>query len=113
MRILLDECLPRRLKAHLVGHDCQTVGEAGWAGKKNGELLRLADGSYDVFLTLDRGIQYQQNLSGQGIAVVILQARSNRLEDLLQLVPVCLTVLNELQPGQIISAGDRSKRWGI
>ena len=102
MRILLDECLPRRLKTHLAGHTCRTVPEAGWAGKRNGELLELAEGSYDVFLTLDKGVGYQQNLSGRGIAVVIVRARSNRLEDLLERVPACLAALEQIQVGQII-----------
>src|ERR1044071_4537532 len=102
MRILLDECLPRRLKAHLVGHECRTVPEAGWASKRNGELLELAEGSYDVFLTLDKGIEYQQNLSGRGIAVLILRARSNRLDDLLDRVPACLAALKRVQTGQVI-----------
>lgn len=102
MRILLDECLPRRLKAHLAGHMCRTVPEAGWAGRRNGELLELAAGSYDVFLTLDKGIEYQQNLSGGGIAVVIIRARSNRLEDLVERVPACLAALKQVQAGKII-----------
>ena len=102
MRILLDECLPRRLKVHLVGHECRTVPEAGWAGKRNGELLELAEGSYDVFLTLDKGTQYQQNLSGRGIAILILRAQSNRLEDLIDRVPACLAALEQVQAGQVI-----------
>lgn len=102
MRILLDECLPRRLKVHLVGHECRTVPEAGWAGKRNGELLALTEGSYDVFLTLDKGIKYQQNLSGRGIAVVIIKAQSNRLEDLAEQVPACLAALKQVQAGQVI-----------
>lgn len=102
MRILLDECLPRRLKAHSVGHECRTVPEAGWAGKRNGELLGLAEGGYDVFLTLDRGIEYQQNLSGRGIAVLIIQARSNRLEDLIERVQLCLAAMKQVQAGQVI-----------
>lgn len=64
----LDECIPRKLKAHLAEHECRTVSEAGWAGKRNGELLRLAEGSFDVFLTLDKGVQYQQRSNPFGRA---------------------------------------------
>jgi hypothetical protein len=101
MRVLLDECIPRKLKVHFVNHDCRTVPEAGWAGKKNGELLKSAEGSYDVFLTIDKGMQYQQNLSGCGIAVLIVKAPSNRIEDLINLVPACLAALDHVQPGQV------------
>jgi hypothetical protein len=63
MRLLLDECLPRKLKNHLPEHECSTVPEQGWAGKKNGELLLLAEKSgFEIFLTLDRGVEYEQNL---------------------------------------------------
>ena len=73
MRVLLDECLPRRLKRKLVGHDARTAPEMGWASKRNGELLRLAvDGEFDAFLTVDRKLQHQQNLSAFNIAVVVL-----------------------------------------
>jgi hypothetical protein len=62
MRLLLDECMPRRLKQELFGHDVSTVQEMGWAGIKNGALLQLASGSFDALLTVDQGIEYQQNL---------------------------------------------------
>jgi hypothetical protein len=69
VKVLLDECLPRKLKAGFTGHDCKTVPEAGLAGKKNGVLLSLAeDAGFDVFLTMDKGLQYQQNLAGRSIA---------------------------------------------
>jgi hypothetical protein len=63
MKLLLDECLPRKFKNHLPGHECYTVPEIGWAGKKNGELLLLAEKSgFEIFLTLDQGMEYEQNL---------------------------------------------------
>jgi hypothetical protein len=102
MRILLDECIPRRLKRHLVGHDCQTVPEAGWSGKKNGELLKLAESEYDVFLTLDKGVQYQQNLSDRRIGIVVVGALSNRIEDLIEHVPACLAVFDTIKAGQVV-----------
>lgn len=61
MRVLLDECVPRALRQDLPGHDVKTVGEAGWAGVKNGALLRLAETAFDVLLTVDRNLEYQQN----------------------------------------------------
>jgi hypothetical protein len=74
MRVLLDECVPRKFKDSLPGHDCCTVPEEGLAGKKNGELLALAESAgFQVFLTLDRGIEYQQNLHPRTIAVVIIE----------------------------------------
>ncbi|MBC8165088.1 MAG: DUF5615 family PIN-like protein [Bryobacteraceae bacterium] len=103
MRILLDECIPRRLKRHLVGHECRTVPEPGWSGKKNGELLRLAKGEYDVFLTLDKGLEYQQNLSDRSIGIVVVGAVSNRIEDLIEQVPECLAVLDTIEAGQVLT----------
>ncbi len=64
MRVLLDECLPRRLKADLAGHEATTVPEAGWAGTKNGDLLQLAAARFDAFVTIDQGLAFQQNLAG-------------------------------------------------
>ena len=69
MRLLLDECVPKRLKQELRGHDAKTVQDMGWAGIKNGALLRLADGQFDALLTVDQGIEYQQNLSDLSICV--------------------------------------------
>ena len=93
MRVLLDECLPRRLKRELVGHEARTAPEMGWASKRNGELLALAVGRLDVFLTADRNLSYQQDLSSFDVAVVVLVARSNRLDDLRPLVPRLLEML--------------------
>ena len=87
VRALLDECLPRRLKHDLAEHDVRTVPEMGWASKRNGDLLRLAEREFDAFLTVDRKLQHQQKLSAFGIAVIVLVARSNRLLDLRPLIP--------------------------
>ena len=85
MRILLDECIPRKLKYRLPGHECRTVPEAGLAGKKNGSLLDLAESAgCEIFVTMDKGLQYEQNLAGRNIAILILRAKSNRLVDLLR-----------------------------
>ena len=103
MKVLLDESLPRPLKRELSGHEVMTVPEVGWAGKDNGELLQLASLEFDVFVTADQGLQYQQNLSGYDIAVVTLVARTNRLEDLKPIVPRLLEVLPALKPGEVVS----------
>ncbi len=103
MKLLLDESLPRSLKGELTSHDVVTVPEKGWAGKDNSELLQLASAEFDVFVTADQGLQYQQNLAGYGIAVVTLAARSNRVEDLRPLVPRLLTALDEVGPGEVIT----------
>jgi hypothetical protein len=79
MRVLLDECLPRRLKAEFAGHQVQTVQEAGWVGMENGVLLQLAPGQFDVFLTVDRNLTFQQNVKGLKIGVIVMVARSKRL----------------------------------
>ncbi|MCA0242669.1 MAG: DUF5615 family PIN-like protein [Proteobacteria bacterium] len=98
MRILLDEDLPRRLGALLVGHECVTVQRAGWSGIKNGKLLALAGAKFDVFLTMDGGLEFQQNLSTLPVAVLIAEAVSNRMEHLEPLVPAILKALNHLSP---------------
>ena len=102
MRVLLDECMPRKLKEDLSDHDVQTVPEAGWASKKNGELLLLANGKFDVLLTIDRGFVFQQNTKGLRICVICLAARSNRIKDLRPLMSNVRFHLNNIQPGRII-----------
>jgi hypothetical protein len=83
-----------------------TVPKAGLAGRKNGELLSLAgrDG-FDVFLTVDQALPYQQNLQGRKIALLILQGRSNKLGDLLPHVPACLEALQSLRQGEVVRVG--------
>ncbi len=93
MRVLLDDCLPKCLKRELVGHDVKTAPEMGWASKRNGDLLGLAVSGFDVFVTADRNLSYQQDVSAFDIAVVVLAARSNRLDDLRPLVPQLLEIL--------------------
>ena len=101
MRVLLDECLPRRLKRELVGHDVKTAPEMGWASKKNGELLALAAAEFDVFLTSDRNLSHQLNVGKFDIAVLVLVAGSNRLDDLRTLVPQILEVIVKARAGSI------------
>jgi len=107
MKVLLDECLPRKLKGALAGHDCRTVPEEGFAGQKNGRLLSLAEAAgFDLFLTLDKGIEYQQNLAGRSIAILIVRARSNRLQDLLPHMDACRTVMTSIQAGEVMRVGE-------
>lgn len=101
MRILLDESMPRRLALELAGHQVSTVAKCGWGGIKNGELLALASGSFDVFVTGDQNLQYQQNLNKLPIAVVVLATRNN-LDSLRPLVPRLLALLDVLSPRTLV-----------
>jgi hypothetical protein len=101
MRVLLDECLPRKLKRLLPGHEVRTVPEAGWAGLKNGALLRQAEGSFDAFITIDGNLPFQQNLAALNLAVIILDAPDNKLESLTPLMGDVLLALQTIQPGEV------------
>jgi hypothetical protein len=106
MKILIDECIPRKFKHNLPGHDCRTVPEAGLAGIGNGQLLSLAEQrGFEVFLTMDRGFEYEQNLSSRSIAVMIVRAKSNRMRDLLPHAPACLVALHSVKSGELIRVG--------
>jgi hypothetical protein len=98
--------MPRKLKNSLPGHECATVPEAGLAGKKNGQLLSLAESKgFDVFLTLDNGIEYQQNLTERKISIIIVRAKSNRLRDIQPFAPECLAQMRNIAPGQLVRVG--------
>ena len=105
MRILLDECLPRRLKRDLPGHDVRSVPEMGWAGKQNGALLTVAEQSFDVFLTVDRNLAFQQDIGRFRIAVVVLGAKTNKYTDLQALMVDVLAILTAVVPGQVVRIG--------
>jgi predicted nuclease of predicted toxin-antitoxin system len=105
MKLLIDECLPRALKRLFGEHECRTVQEMGWSGKKNGELLSLAEIEFEVLVTIDQGMEYQQSLAHRKIAVLVLRAPSNQIEDLAPLVPAALAALRGAQPGQVVRAG--------
>jgi hypothetical protein len=102
MRILLDESLPIELRAEIPAHDVRYVRELGWSGLKNGELLARAAPIFDVLLTADRNLEYQQNLEKLPIAVVVLVARSNRVEQLRPLLPELHRALSLLQPCSLV-----------
>ena len=105
MRLLLDECIDRRLARDLVGHEVRTVPQMGWAGIKNGALLTRAEKEFDVFITVDRNLSFQQNLPKFDITVLVLHAPSNRLADLRPLAPKILSILPTLAKGQAEHVG--------
>lgn len=105
MRVLLDESLPRPLAALLVGHEARTVAQVGWRGLENGTLLSQAAESFEVVLTADQSIEFQQNLEALPVAVVVLVAESNRIESLAPLVPKILETLESLQPKTLVRVG--------
>jgi predicted nuclease of predicted toxin-antitoxin system len=107
MKILVDECLPAALKGTLtaLGHECETVRRAGYGSKKNGELLNLAEGRWDVLLTSDRNIKYQQSMTGRKVSILILCAKSNRMKDLLPFMPLCAEALLSIKAGQVVEVG--------
>ena len=102
MRILLDECLPKKLKREFAGYTIFTIQEMGWSGVKNGELLRRAETKFDVWITADQNIEFQQDLSRFDIAIAVLVAPRNKLETLLPLIPQLHEVLQTIQPHQIV-----------
>jgi hypothetical protein len=101
--VLLDENLPRRLKNHFAeGVEAATVKERGWSGGRNGELLRLAEAEFDVFLTADRSIPHQQHLRTFKLAIVVLEGSGIRLPDLLPLIPAVHEALSKIESGQVV-----------
>jgi len=100
LKILLDECTPRIVKKRLPKFVIYTVQEMGWAGIKNGKLLRLAEGQFDVIVSTDKNLPYQQNLSGKSLAVIILP--SNKVPIVEQLIPALEQSLQVIQPGTFL-----------
>jgi predicted nuclease of predicted toxin-antitoxin system len=105
MRILLDESLPRRLRHAFAGHDVVTVVEAGWSGVENGELLQLAATRFDILVTADQNLQFQQNLSALPITVAILLARNSKLESLRVPAAELLSRIDSLPPRSLVRCG--------
>lgn len=103
MRILLDECVPRPLKRQLTQYEVKTVTEMGWAGTKNGQLFKkMQDAQFTILLTTDQNLRYQQNLEQAGVAIVVMVANSNRLPDLIPLIPQVCEALETIESGQVI-----------
>ena len=101
MRVLLDECVDWRLSRELVPHEVKTARQMGWTAVRNGELLALASTHFDVFVTVDRNLSFQQDIVSFPIAVLVLQARTNRLADLRPLIPTLLSAIEAGQPGTV------------
>jgi hypothetical protein len=101
VRVLLDEQVPVGLAALLAGHDARTVVGMGWSGVKNGELLKRAASAFDAFVTMDRNLQNRQNLASLPFGVLLIRAPSNRLRDLVPLLPSILAALLKLRPGEL------------
>jgi predicted nuclease of predicted toxin-antitoxin system len=102
MKLLLDENLPHQLRNEIPGHDCYTVAYMGWAGIENGQLLvRASSEAFDALVTKDANFQYEQNLVDLPLAVVILHATTNDIDDIRPLLPALLQALNNLVPKQI------------
>jgi hypothetical protein len=102
VKLLLDECVTRHLKREFANHEVHTVEEAGFKGLENGNLLRAASGAYDVLITVDRNLPYQQNLSGLEIAILILSAKRNSYVRLRPLMPKALDALKTIRPQAVI-----------
>jgi len=105
VQLLLDECVPKRLRQSLPSHHVRTVPEMGWAGKENGALLAVAESEFDVLITVDQKLKYQQSVAERNIAVVVLVARRNKIEFLRLLVPEIERILVAIKPGELCEIG--------
>jgi len=105
VRALLDECIDWRLSRDIVGHEVKTARQMGWSTISNGELLALAATEFDIFITVDRNLAFQQHLPDISIAVIVLRARSNRLAALRPLVPELLAAIPVAKPGVVTYVG--------
>jgi hypothetical protein len=101
MKVLLDECVPRKLRGEIANHEVWTVTESGWSGLKNGKLLTLAEVEFDVFLTVDQNLIFQQNLQQFNIGIILMVARNNRFKTLLPLMPEVNATIEEVKPGEL------------
>ena len=109
MRVLLDECFPRGLRKDLSEHEVKTVREAGWAGIKNGALLQRAARQFDVLLTVDRNLEYQQNFAGAALAVIVIDAPSNDIDVLRPFMPAVREAVKTAKPGTITHVGGQPR----
>ncbi len=105
MKVLWDECIDWRLLRDIHGHEVKTARQMGWTAIHNGELLGLAATAFDVFVTVDRNLSFQQKIPAFSIAVVVLRARTNRLSDLRPLVPALLAFIPTVRPGTVTQVG--------
>jgi len=105
VKVLLDECVDSRLTEHIRGHFVSTVAARGWGGISNGQLLALAQAEFDVFVTVDRNLAFQQHLPSFSIAVILITAKSNRIADLISVVPALLASIPTAAAGQVVYVG--------
>jgi hypothetical protein len=105
LRVLLDECVDSRLAASLATFEVRTVADQGWVGISNGKLLSLAAVEFDVFVTVDRNLPFQQHLPKFDIAVILLRAKTNRIADLVALVPELVSIIPNAKTGVVTSIG--------
>ena len=101
MRILLDECVPWPINKLLVGHQCMTAQQCGWGGIQNGELLRLAENQFEVFITSDQNLRFQQNLAGRRIAII--QLSTNKLRPILAAAALIQSAVVKASPGDFVT----------
>ncbi len=99
MKILLDECIDRRFAVEFPEHEVRTVPQMGWSGVKNGALMKLAEAAFDVFITVDRNLSFQQNLATYDIAVIVIRSTSNRYIDLAPFGQMVLKAVGNVKPG--------------
>lgn len=102
MKILFDNCTSRKLRQHLKPHEVRLAKEEGWADLSNGKLLRAAEQQFAVLITADKSIEYQQHLADYNIALIVLRGVSNKAEELVELMPAVLRMLETIQPGEVI-----------
>ena len=101
MRVLLDECVDARFAPHVIGFDTHTVLAKGWSGISNGKLLALAQAEFNVFVTVDKNLSFQPHLPKFSIAVILIHCKSNRVQDLLEVLPNLLTAIPTAPAGQV------------
>ncbi|MEO6393203.1 MAG: DUF5615 family PIN-like protein [Pyrinomonadaceae bacterium] len=102
MRVLLDECVTRNLRRDFVSHEVHTIEEAGFKGLRNGALLRSASGTYDVLVTVDQNLRYQQNLTTLTLAVIVIRSPRSTYPNLALLMPQVLDALEKIKVGDVV-----------
>ena len=106
MRVLLDECVPKRLRRDLPGFDVSTVADEGWLGRRNGDLLRsMAEAGFTHLVTVDRNLMFQQNVAAASVAILVVHARTNRLTELRPLMAKVVEALPTAAPGHVVHVG--------
>lgn len=100
MRVLLDNCIPQRFGDYIAGHHIKSVRDIGWAQMPDARLLDAMAGEYDALVTVDKSLRFQQNLARRPFGVLVLRAKSNRLVQLMPMVPVLLLALKNIKPGE-------------